>query len=78
MQARVYATTLSASALTLFLAVAGTNLVIDPMGVFGTKLLPRSLNSNDRYAKFTEFQSQADRFEGLLFRIVAVVCHPAR
>jgi hypothetical protein len=67
MQPRAYAITLSAWALSLFLAVAGTNLVIDPMGVFGTKLLPRSLNANDRYAKLAEFQSQPDRFDGLFF-----------
>jgi len=67
MQPRVYAIALSAWALSLFLAVAGTNFVIDPMGVFGTKLLPRSLNSNDRYARLAEFQSQPDRFDGLFF-----------
>jgi hypothetical protein len=67
MQARAYAITLSASALGLFLAVAVTNLVIDPMGVFGTKLLPRSLNSNDRYLTLAEYQSQPDRFDGLIF-----------
>jgi hypothetical protein len=67
MQPRVYAIALSAWALSLFLAVAGTNLVIDPMGVFGNKLLPRSLNANERYARLAEFQSQPDRIEGLFF-----------
>jgi hypothetical protein len=67
MQPRAYAITLSASALGLFLAVAVTNLVIDPTGVFGTKLLPPSVNYNDRYATLVEYQSQPDRFDGLLF-----------
>jgi hypothetical protein len=67
MQSRAYAITLSAAAVGLFLAVAVTNLVIDPTGIFGTKLLPRSLNSNDRYLTLAEYQSQPDRFDGLLF-----------
>jgi hypothetical protein len=67
MQPRAYAITLSASALSLFLAVAATNLMIDPTGVFGTKLLPPSVNYNDRYATLVEYQSQPDRFDGLLF-----------
>jgi hypothetical protein len=67
MRPLAYAITLSAWALSLFLAVAGANLLIDPMGIFGTKLLPRSLNANDRYARISEFQSQPDRFDGLFF-----------
>ena len=67
MHPRAYAITLSACALSLFLAVAGTNLVIDPMGVFGTKFLRRSLNANDRYARLADYQAQPDRFDGLLF-----------
>jgi hypothetical protein len=67
MQPRAYAITLSACALSLFVAVAGTNFVIDPMGVLGTRLLPRTLNSNDRYARLADFQSAPDRFDGLIF-----------
>jgi hypothetical protein len=67
MQPRAYAITLSACALSLFFAVAGTNFVIDPMGVLGTRLLLQSMNSNDRYARLADFQSQPDRFDGLIF-----------
>jgi hypothetical protein len=67
MQPRTYTTALSAFGLSLFLAVAGANLAIDPMGVFGTKLLPTSANGNDRYLKLAEYQSHAERYSGLAF-----------
>jgi hypothetical protein len=67
MHPRTYALTLSAAALSLFLGVAGTNLLIDPMGVFGTRLLSRSLDDNERYATLAEYQSQRDRYDGLFF-----------
>jgi hypothetical protein len=65
MQARTYALTLVAAGLGLFLAVVATNLVIDPTGVFGTRIFPQPA-FNDRYAKFNVYQSHRDRYDGVL------------
>jgi hypothetical protein len=67
MRPRTYAIALSAFGLGLFLAVAGTNLIINPMGVLGTKLLPRSFNNNDRYTTLAEYESHPDRYDALAF-----------
>jgi hypothetical protein len=67
MQPRTYAIMLSAFAVSLFLGVAGMNLFLDPMGVFGTNLLPRPKNFNDRYVKFSQYQSRSGQYDGVVF-----------
>ena len=67
MQARNYALALSGIAVGLFLAVAIVNFVIDPTGVFGTNIVPQHAAFNDRYARFSEYQSHPDRFDAVLF-----------
>jgi hypothetical protein len=67
MQPRTYAIALSAFGLGLFLAVAAANLIIDPIGVLGTRLLGRSLNNNGRYFTLAEYESHADRYDALAF-----------
>ena len=52
MQARTYALALLAAGFGLFLAVAATNFVVDPTGVFGTNIFPHPA-FNERYAKFS-------------------------
>jgi hypothetical protein len=66
MQARTYALALSAIALGLFLAVAAANFVIDPTGVFGNSRVPGPA-FNERYARFSEYQSHADRYDAAVF-----------
>ncbi len=51
----------------LFLAVIGTNLIIDPEAVLGTGMLGRSLNANDRYLEMRAYQTLPDRYDGVLF-----------
>lgn len=67
MQARNYVLALSAIAVSLFLAVAIANFVIDPTGVFGTSLVPHRAAFNDRYARFSEYRSHPDRYDAVLF-----------
>jgi len=67
MHPRSYALTLAAVGAGTFLAVVGTNLILDPEAVFGTDLFVRSPNFNDRYRHLVLYQTEADRFDGLLF-----------
>ncbi len=67
MQPRAYALALCGGAVVLFLTVIGLNLVLDPMGVFGTNLFPRSNAFNERYARFAAYQSHAHQYDALLF-----------
>jgi hypothetical protein len=68
MRARTYALGLVGAAATLFLAVAGANLLIDPAGIFGTSPLPRhTANANERYLSFAAFKAGEARYDGLLF-----------
>jgi hypothetical protein len=67
MKPRTYALTLILGAAGLFLSVVAANLLIDPQGVFGTNLLPRSLNSNNHYRNLGAYDAAPDRFDGLLF-----------
>ena len=55
-----------AAAFAAFLAVVAANLAIDPQMVFGTGLFGASLNPNDRYQRFLEYEANADRYDGLL------------
>jgi hypothetical protein len=67
MKARTYALLLIMVGAGVFLAVAGTNLVIDPQGVFGTGLFGGTRNVNDRYASVVAYQANPDRYDGVLF-----------
>src|SRR5262245_14092532 len=67
MHPRTYALVLSAAGALLFLAVIAANVIIDPQGVFGTGLLPRSANANTRYLSVAEYQSAPDRYDGIVF-----------
>src|SRR5262249_35745036 len=67
MHPRTYALLLSASAALLFLAVIATNVIIDPQGVFGTGLLPRSANANTRYLSVAEYQAAPEQYDGVVF-----------
>jgi hypothetical protein len=67
MQTRTYALAISAIGFGLFVAVVGANLVIDPQNVFGTGLLPRSPNANDRYEKLLAYQEAPQRYDALFF-----------
>jgi hypothetical protein len=62
-----YALTLILGAAALFLSVVAANLLIDPQGVFGTNLLPRSPNSNNHVKNLAAYEAAPDRFDGLLF-----------
>jgi hypothetical protein len=66
MRARSYALGSVAAAFAAFLAVVAANLAIDPQMVFGTGLFGASLNPNDRYQRFLEYEANADRYDGLL------------
>ena len=67
MYPRRYALTLATIGAGLFLAVVGTNVIIDPQAVFGTGLLPRSWNANDRYHRLVAYQAEPDAYDGLFF-----------
>jgi hypothetical protein len=67
MKPRTYALTLILGAAALFLSVVAANLLIDPQGVFGTNLLPRSPNINYHYRNLAAYDAAPDRFDGLLF-----------
>ena len=67
MRPRTYALTLILGAAALFISVVAANLLIDPQGVFGTNLLPRSPNLNYHYRNLAAYDAAPDRFDGLLF-----------
>lgn|SRR4051794_9370271 len=67
MTPRKYALTVITAAVSMFVALAGTNLAIDPQGVFGTHLLPPSVNANKRYLKFGAYQKTRHDYDGLMF-----------
>jgi hypothetical protein len=67
MQPRTYALSMAALAGTLFLAVVGANLIIDPEEVFGTGFFHALANVNGRYQAITDYEAAASRYDGLLF-----------
>ena len=67
MKPRRYALTLILGAAALFTSVVAANLLIDPQGVFGTNLLPRSPNINYHYEISLPMTLHPDRFDGVLF-----------
>ena len=67
MTARSYALILIAGAATLFLALAATNLVLDPWWVFRVSPLPHSaININDRYDSYRRYTAAPDHFDAAL------------
>lgn len=67
MHPRTYALMAVAAGASMFLALVGTNLIIDPQGMFGTGLLPRTINANERYERFAAYRAAPDTYDGLLF-----------
>jgi hypothetical protein len=67
MKPRTYALTLILGAAVLFVSVVAANLLINPQGVFGTNVLPRSPNINHHYRNLAAYDAAPDRFDGLLF-----------
>src|SRR5712691_3421804 len=67
MHPRTYALMAVAAGASMFLALVGTNLIIDPQGMFGTGLLPRTINANERYERFVAYRAAPDTYDGLLF-----------
>ena len=67
MTPRTYALTLILGAAALFMSVVAANILIDPQGVFGTNILPRSPNFNYHYRNLAAYDAAPDRFDGLLF-----------
>ncbi len=49
------------------MSVVAANLLIDPQGVFGTNILPRSPNFNYHYRNLAAYDAAPDRFDGVLF-----------
>ena len=67
MKPRTYALTLILAAAALFAGVVAANILLDPQGVFGTNLLPRSPNINLHYRNLSAYDAAPDRFDGVLF-----------
>ncbi|HEY1473819.1 MAG TPA: hypothetical protein VGF53_07020 [Pseudolabrys sp.] len=67
MQSRTYAILMAVVGFALFVVVVATNLIIDPQHVFGTGLLPRSPNANDRYERLHAYKAAPQRYDGLIF-----------
>lgn len=67
MKPRTYALTLILGAAALFISVVAANVLIDPQGVFGTNILPRSPNINHHYRNLAAYDAAPDRFDGMLF-----------
>ncbi len=67
MHPRTYALAAIAAGAGMFLALVATNLIIDPQAMFGTGVLPRTLNANERYVQFAAYQAAPGTYDGLLF-----------
>jgi hypothetical protein len=67
MQVRTYVLRLMAAAFAAFACVAAVNLIVDPEEVFHTGLVGASANPNDRYMRYYDYASGAERYDGLLF-----------
>ena len=67
MQPKTYAMMFVAAAATMFVGIAAANLLIDPQGVFETRLLPPSPNANTRFSYFAAYRKASTEYEGLMF-----------
>jgi hypothetical protein len=67
MQPRVYVIALVAVALAVVSAIAGTNLFIDPQGVFGSGLVPTTGYQNRRFLRVEAYKASPDRYDGVMF-----------
>lgn len=67
MRPRTYALGLTTAAVALFTLTVAANLIVDPQQIFGTGVLGRPLNPNDRYQKFLSYEAQANSYDGLYF-----------
>ena len=67
MSARSYAIAVITVAAALFFVVVGTNLLIDPQEVFGTGVVGRSVNANDRYARLLEYRANPGGYDSVMF-----------
>jgi hypothetical protein len=67
MQARTYALALIAASIALLCTVIGTNLYLDPQGIYRGKTLDLSPSANNRYFRLKSYQADADSYDGLFF-----------
>jgi hypothetical protein len=66
MQPRTYVLSLLVVALVVISSIAGANLLLDPQGVFGTGMVRRSVNVNQRYLDYAAYEAKSDRYDGLM------------
>jgi hypothetical protein len=67
MQTKIYAMALMAAAATLFLAVVGVNVALDPQDIYRASKPAPTASANDRYFSYKTYQADADGYDGLLF-----------
>jgi hypothetical protein len=67
MRPRSYVVAAVAIAATLLFATMAANVLIDPQGVFGTKLFVPVVNPNLRYLDLKTYKADPDRYDGVLF-----------
>jgi hypothetical protein len=66
MQPRTYVLSLLVVALVVISSIAGANLLLDPQGVFGTGVVRRSVNANQRYLNYAAYEAHSERYDGLM------------
>jgi hypothetical protein len=64
-RSKSYALVLAALAATVFIGVAGANVIIDPWRVFGVTPLPPTVNFNDRYRSYRDYEAAPQRYDAL-------------
>jgi hypothetical protein len=67
MRPRSYVGAAIAMAAALLFATMAANVLIDPQGVFGTKLFVPVANPNLRYLDLETYKADPDRYDGVLF-----------
>ncbi len=67
MRSRTYAVAAIAIAAMVLLGTMAANVLIDPQGVFGTKLFVPVVNPNVRYLDLQVYKAAPDQYDGVLF-----------
>lgn len=67
MRSRTYAVAAIVIAATVLLGTMAANVLIDPQGVFGTKLFVPVVNPNLRYLDLQTYKAAPDQYDGVLF-----------
>lgn len=67
MRSRSFVVAAMAIAGTLLLGTMAANVLIDPQGVFGTKLFVPVVNPNLRYSDLQTYKAAPDQYDGVLF-----------